>query len=100
MRRVTALFPYQARAWWRGVMGDRLAAMSVEFLVERATEKRSGAAAFVGIREGKLKVTPFSELAELMDLENQRPRQQWWRALATTADLLSARPHDQPANAD
>jgi 6-phosphofructokinase 1 len=82
------------------ILATRLAAMSVEFLVERATEKRSGAAAFVGIREGKLKVTPFSELAELMDLENQRPRQQWWRALATTADLLSARPHDQPANAD
>jgi 6-phosphofructokinase 1 len=79
------------------ILATRLAAMSVEFLVERASEKRSGAAAFVGIREGKLKVTPFGELAELMDLENQRPRQQWWRSLATTANLLSATNPDQPA---
>jgi 6-phosphofructokinase 1 len=82
------------------ILATRLAAMSVEFLVERASEKRSGAAAFVGIREGKLKVTPFGELAELMDLENQRPRQQWWRSLATTANLLSASLPDQPASID
>ncbi|HEY8234184.1 MAG TPA: 6-phosphofructokinase [Vicinamibacteria bacterium] len=80
------------------ILATRLAAMSVEFLVERAAQERSGAAAFVGIREGKLKVTPFTELSTLMDLENQRPREQWWRQLASTAELLAASPPEEPAS--
>jgi 6-phosphofructokinase 1 len=72
------------------ILATRLAALSVDFLTTRAEQDRSGAAAFVGIREGKLEVTPFDEMATLMDLENQRPREPWWRALAPTAELLAA----------
>jgi 6-phosphofructokinase 1 len=71
------------------IAATRLAALGVDYLVARAEQERAGAAAFVGIREGKLKVTPFAELAELMDLENQRPREQWWRKLAPVAELLA-----------
>ena len=71
------------------ILATWLAALSVDYLVTRAEQERSGAAAFVGIREGKLKVTPFAELSELMDLENQRPREQWWRKLAPVVELLA-----------
>lgn len=74
------------------ILATRLAAISVEFLIEKAEQEASGAAAFVGIRDGKLKVSPFAELASLMDLENQRPREQWWQKLAATAELLATPP--------
>jgi hypothetical protein len=66
-----------------------MAAQSVEYLISEAEKGRSGAAAFIGIHEGKLNVTPFTELARLMDLENQRPLAQWWRQLAPIAELLA-----------
>jgi 6-phosphofructokinase 1 len=72
------------------ILATRLAALSVDFLTTRAEQERSGAAAFVDIREGKLKVTPFAEMPALMDLENQRPREPWWLKLAPTAELLAA----------
>ena len=72
------------------ILATRLAALGVDFLTTRAEQERTDAAAFVGIREGKLKVTPFAEMPALMDLENQRPREPWWRGLAPTAELLAA----------
>jgi 6-phosphofructokinase 1 len=73
------------------ILATRLAALSVDFLATRAEQDRSGAAAFVGIREGKLKLTPLAEMPALLDLENQRPREPWWRGLAPTAELLAGR---------
>ena len=43
----------------------------------------------IGIREGKLTLTPFDEMKRLMDAENHRPKEQWWRALAPIAQLLA-----------
>jgi len=72
------------------ILATRLAALGVDFLTTLAEREQSDAAAFAGIREGKLKVTPFAEMPALMDLENQRPREPWWRGLAPTAELLAA----------
>jgi 6-phosphofructokinase 1 len=71
------------------ILATRMAAESVEYLIGEAEKGRSGAAAFIGIHEGKLKLTPFAELPRLMDLENQRPLEQWWRQLAPIAELLA-----------
>jgi hypothetical protein len=67
-----------------------MAAQSVEYLIAEAGKTPSGAAAFIGIREGKLTITSFDDMPRLMDLENQRPREQWWRQLAPIAQLLAA----------
>jgi 6-phosphofructokinase 1 len=72
------------------ILATRMAAQSVEYLVAEAEKGPSGAAAFVGLREGKLTITPFDELARLMDVDNQRPKEQWWRQLAPIAQLLAA----------
>jgi 6-phosphofructokinase 1 len=71
------------------ILATRLAVLGVDYLIARAEQHRTGAAAFVGIREGKLKVTPFGELGELMDLANQRPREQWWQKLGPVVELLA-----------
>jgi 6-phosphofructokinase 1 len=71
-------------------LATRMAAASVDYLVSEAEKGPSGAAAFIGLREGKLTITPFDEMPRLMDLENQRPKEQWWRQLAPIAQLLAA----------
>jgi 6-phosphofructokinase 1 len=72
------------------ILATRMAADSVEFLIREATSGPTGAAAFIGLREGKLTITPFEELPRLMDLENERPKEQWWRQLAPIAHLLAS----------
>ena len=72
------------------ILATRMAAESVEYLIREAEAGSSGAAAFIGIREGKLTLTPFDEMPRLMDVENHRPKEQWWRALAPIAQLLAA----------
>ncbi len=76
-------------------LATRMAAHSVDYLIEEAEKGPSGAAAFIGIREGKLTITSFDEIPRLMDLANQRPKEQWWRQLAPIAQLLAA-PGPQP----
>ena len=72
------------------ILATRMAAESVGFLIDEATKGQGGAAAFIGIREGKLTMTPFEDLPRMMDIENQRPKEQWWRALAPIAQLLAS----------
>jgi 6-phosphofructokinase 1 len=71
-------------------LATRMAAASVDYLVAEAEKGPGGAAAFIGLREGKLTITSFDEVPRLMDLENKRPKEQWWRQLAPIAQLLAA----------
>jgi 6-phosphofructokinase 1 len=71
------------------ILATRLAAQCVDYLLREADSANPGAA-FIGMREGKITVTPIDELPRLMDLEHKRPKEQWWRALAPIARRLSA----------
>ena len=70
------------------ILATRLSAECVEFLLREA-EVPGVRAAFVGMREGKLRITALEDLPRLMDLQNERPREQWWRELAPIARLLA-----------
>jgi len=70
------------------ILATRLAGECVDFILREA-EAPGLRAAFIGMREGKLKVTALEDLPRLMDLENERPREQWWRALAPIQRLLA-----------
>ncbi len=72
------------------ILATRMAAEAVEYLIREAETGTTGSAGFIGLREGKLAITPFAELPRLMDLENKRPKEQWWRQLAPIARLLAA----------
>jgi 6-phosphofructokinase 1 len=72
------------------ILATRMAGESVDYLIAEAGKEASGAAAFIGIRGGKLTITPFDEMPRLMDLANDRPKDQWWRQLAPIAELLAA----------
>jgi 6-phosphofructokinase 1 len=71
------------------ILATRMAAQCVDYLIREA-ESSSPGAAFIGVREGKLTVTPVEEMPRLTDMENKRPKEQWWRALAPIARLLAA----------
>ena len=72
------------------ILATRMASESVEYLIRESEAGSTGAAGFIGLREGTLTITPFDELPRLMDLENKRPKEQWWRQLAPIAQLLAA----------
>jgi 6-phosphofructokinase 1 len=72
------------------ILATRMASESVEYLIRESDAGSTGAAGFIGLREGTLTITPFDELPRLMDLENKRPKEQWWRQLAPIAQLLAA----------
>ena len=70
------------------ILATRFAAECVAYLVRQA-EAATTDSAFIGVREGRVTVTPIDDLPRLMDMENERPRDQWWRALAPLARLLA-----------
>ena len=72
------------------ILATRMASDAVEYLVREATAGPTGAAAFIGLCEGKLAITPFDELPKLMDLVNKRPKEQWWRQLAPIAHMMAS----------
>jgi 6-phosphofructokinase 1 len=70
------------------ILATRFAAECVEYLVHEARSS-TPEAAFIGVQEGQVAVTPIEDLPRLMDMENGRPRDQRWRALAPIARLLA-----------
>jgi 6-phosphofructokinase 1 len=70
------------------ILATRFSAECVDYLIRQA-ESDGRDAAFIGVREGRVTVTPIEDLPRLMDMKNERPRDQWWRALAPLARLLA-----------
>ncbi|MCG6919707.1 MAG: 6-phosphofructokinase [Acidobacteria bacterium] len=70
------------------ILATRFAAECVGYLIRKA-QAATPEAAFIGVQEGRVVITPIDDLPRLMDMENERPRDQWWRALAPIARLLA-----------
>jgi 6-phosphofructokinase 1 len=70
------------------IFATRLATKCITFLEEQIgqTEKES---ACIGLQSGSYKFTEFHDMLRLMDLENRRPRQQWWMQLRPIARTMS-----------
>jgi 6-phosphofructokinase 1 len=70
------------------IQAIRLAAKSIEFLVEEAS-KASGAAVCIGLQEGRMEFTSLRELPRLMEPNVQRPKEQWWLGLRPVARIMA-----------
>jgi 6-phosphofructokinase 1 len=70
------------------ILATRFADECVKFLIREA-ESPTPDAVFIGVQEGKVAVTAIEDLPRLMDMKNERPRDQWWRALGPIARLLA-----------
>ncbi len=70
------------------IFATRLATKCITFLEDQIgqTEKES---ACIGLQNGSFKFTEFLDMMRLMDMENRRPRQQWWMQLRPIARTMS-----------
>jgi 6-phosphofructokinase 1 len=70
------------------ILATRLASRCIRFLGEEATSE-SPKGAFIGVQKGKVSFSDLEDLERLADLENQRPKDQWWLSLGPIARLLA-----------
>jgi 6-phosphofructokinase 1 len=72
------------------ILGTRLAAHSIDWLSYQIDSATAGGAV-IGMHEGKVRVLPIRDAAELADWEHRRPLRQWWLELRPLIDVLASR---------
>jgi 6-phosphofructokinase 1 len=70
------------------IQATRLARLCLEHLIERCQQK-SDAISFIGLQSGKYKFEDMRDFPRMVDLEHQRPINQWWMDLRPIARLLA-----------
>jgi 6-phosphofructokinase 1 len=70
------------------IQATRLATRCVEFLSEEA-EKNSSSGAFIGIQGGHIKIHSMDDIMRMVDVNNIRPKEQWWLDLRPLVQQLS-----------
>ena len=77
------------------ILATRLAATSVERLTAEVSND-TRAALFIGLKEGQVQVHNLEDFPRMVDLQQQRPKQQWWLEVRQVAKIL-ARSSPQPS---
>ncbi len=70
------------------IQATRLAARSVEFLVDRAG-RGTPESAFIGLESGRVSIHPLEDFPRMVDRTYKRPKDQWWLPLHDIARLLA-----------
>ena len=70
------------------IQATRFASRCVDFLIEQC-EKSSSACTLIGLDAGKLHFHPMEDFPRMVDMEHQRPKDQWWLGLRPIAHLLA-----------
>jgi 6-phosphofructokinase 1 len=81
------------------ILGTRLAAKAVEYL-EKQIEDQEPESAALGLLRGSYSFTDFRDLARLMDMQNQRPKEQWWLDLRSVAWMMAHKPDNSHGPTD
>jgi len=70
------------------IQATRLARLCLEFLVQEC-ERSSKEIAFIGLQNGKIRFHDMRDFERMVDMDCQRPRDQWWLELRPIARLLA-----------
>jgi 6-phosphofructokinase 1 len=70
------------------IQATRLARISLDKLIEQCEQKSDGIS-FVGLQGGQYKFEDIRDFPRMVDLEHQRPLNQWWMRLVPIAQLLA-----------
>jgi hypothetical protein len=62
--------------------------MCLEYLIDQCG-KGSQSSAFIGIQDGKINFHDLRDFDRMIDVEYQRPKEQWWLGLKSIATLLA-----------
>jgi 6-phosphofructokinase 1 len=70
------------------LQATRFATKCIDFLIEQA-QSSEPESAFIGLEAGGVVLHALEEMPKMVDKENQRPQQQWWRDVRPIAKLMS-----------
>ena len=70
------------------IQANRLASLSLDFLIAECS-KNGNRSAFIGLQNGKIQFNDMRDFERMVELEYQRPREQWWLELRPIARLLA-----------
>ena len=70
------------------IQANRLATLSLDFLIAECS-KNGDRSAFIGLQNGKTQFNDMRDFERMVELEYQRPREQWWLELRPIARLLA-----------
>ena len=70
------------------IQATRLGRLSIEYLIE-SCEKGRQDSTFVGLMNGKYQFHDMRDFTRMVDLDYQRPINQWWMELRDIARLLA-----------
>ena len=70
------------------IQANRLASLSLDFLIAECN-KNGNRSAFIGLQNGKTQFNDMRDFERMVELEYQRPREQWWLELRPIARLLA-----------
>ncbi|MCP5449352.1 MAG: 6-phosphofructokinase [Gammaproteobacteria bacterium] len=76
------------------ILATRLAAHGIDFLTTEL-ERGTAVGVFMGLAEGKLTAFPIKQMADMVDITNRRPLEQWWLDLRSVMQAMA-----QPTLAD
>jgi len=72
------------------IQATRLAAECIRYLTEKAGNGQSNAA-FMGLERGRVRFHDLEDLSRMMDVDQLRPKEQWWLSLRPIARMLAQR---------
>ena len=70
------------------IQATRLATRCINYLIEQA-ETGATQSAFIGLQGHTIKFHNLEDFERMSDLENQRPKEQWWLDLRSIASVLA-----------
>ncbi|MCK5430268.1 MAG: 6-phosphofructokinase, partial [Anaerolineales bacterium] len=70
------------------IQATRLATRCIDFLIEQA-KNGSNESAFIGLQSREIKIHNLLDFPRMVDLNNQRPSEQWWMSLRPIAKVLA-----------
>ena len=70
------------------IQATRLATRSIDYLIEQA-DKNSNQCAFIGLQGKEIKFHDLEDFPRMVDVEKQRPRDQWWLSLREIARIMA-----------
>jgi len=70
------------------IQASRLARLCLEYLIKEC-ENGSANTSFIGLQNGKISFSDMRDFERMVDLNTQRPRQQWWLELKTLTNLMA-----------
>jgi 6-phosphofructokinase 1 len=79
------------------ILATRLAAHCINFLAEQL-DRSSADGAFMGLVEGKVTVFPFSRMADMVDWNYRRPKDQWWLELRPVVQAMAQPAAETPGS--